>query len=134
MKKSIQIGFVVSFASLAFAGQLSKDLPPATSIAPVSVIVQFKTPPTKDELQQLGSYGQLKKTFNSIKAICATVSPSVFAALKADPNVKYVSPDRKHRSFLDLTTSAVNANIAWQYGWDGTGVGVAVIDSGIAPR
>src|SRR6266853_1589675 len=134
MKKLIQIGFVLNFGYLAFAGQLSKDLPPANSSGSVSVIVQFKTPPTKDELKQFGAYGQVKKTFNSIKAISATVSPSVFAALKADPNVKYVSPNRKHRSFLDLTTSAVNANFAWQYGWDGTGVGVAVIDSGIAPR
>jgi len=53
MKKSIQIGFVLGFASLAFAGQLSKDLPPGNSSAPVTVIVQFKTPPTKAELQQL---------------------------------------------------------------------------------
>src|SRR5207245_3892899 len=29
---------------------------------------------------------------------------------------------------------AVNANLAWQSGWDGTGVGVAVIDSGIASK
>ena len=90
MKKSIQIGFVLNFASLAFAGQLSKDRPPGTSSGSVSVIVQFKTPPTKDELKQFGAYGQVKKTFNSIKAISATVSPSVFAALKADQNVKYV--------------------------------------------
>ena len=28
----------------------------------------------------------------------------------------------------------MNANLAWQFGWTGTGVGVAVIDSGIASR
>src|SRR5438552_8306465 len=33
---------------------------------------------------------------------------------------------------LDLTTQTGNANLAWQFGWDGTGVGVAVIDSGIS--
>jgi len=134
MKKSIQLGFVMSFASLAFAGQLSKDLPPTTSNAQVDVIVQFKTLPTKDELKVFGPYGQVKKTFNSIKAVSVTVSASVLAALKADPNVKYVSPNRKQRGFLDLTTAAVNASVAWQYGFDGTGVGVAVIDSGIAPK
>jgi len=31
-----------------------------------------------------------------------------------------------------VTTQTVNANIAWNLGLDGTGVGVAVIDSGIA--
>ena len=134
MKKSIQLGFVMSFASLAFAGQLSKDLPPTTSNAQVDVIVQFKTLPTKDQLKLLGPYGQVKKTFNSIKAVNVTVSASVLAALKADPNVKYVSPNRNHRAFLDLTAAAVNANVAWQYGFDGTGVGVAVIDSGIVQK
>jgi serine protease AprX len=133
MKKSIQLGLVLSFASLAFAAsKLSHDLPPGNSSAPVSVIVQFKTPPTKDELKQFGPYGQVKKTFNSINAIYTSVSPSLFAALQADPNVKYVSPNRPHRSFLDLTTAAVSANVAWQSGFDGTGVGIAIIDSGIA--
>ena len=133
MKKSIQIGFVLSFASLAFAGpKLSKDLPPGNSSAPVSVIVQFKTPPTKDELKQLGPYGQMKKVFNSINAVNVIVSPSLLAALEADPNVKYISPNRAHRSFLDLTTAAVSAGVAWQSGWDGTGVGIAIVDSGVA--
>src|SRR6185503_6242101 len=95
--------------------------------------VQFKTPPTKDELQQLGAYGQLKKIFNSINAVNATVSPSLLAALEADPNVKYISPNRKQTSFLDITTATVGATSAWQSGFDGTGLAVAVIDSGISP-
>jgi subtilisin family serine protease len=32
---------------------------------------------------------------------------------------------------LDYTAAAINAPTAWQSGWDGTGVGVAIIDSGI---
>jgi serine protease AprX len=116
-----------------FAGpKLAKDLPPPNSTAPVDIILQFKTLPTKDDLKQLGPYGQTKKTFNTIKAIEVTVSPSVLAKLEAMPNVKYISPNRKNQRFLDLTTSAVNANYAWPLGWDGTGVGVAVVDSGIA--
>src|SRR6266576_816176 len=135
MKKSIQLGFVLSFASLVFAGpKLSKDLPSANLNSSVNVIVQFKTPPTKDELQQLGPYGQTKKIFNSINAVNVTVSSSLLAALEADPNVKYVSPNRPHRSFLDLTTAAVSASVAWQSGFDGTGVGIAIIDSGIVPK
>ena len=133
MKKFIQITFLLGFTPLAFAGpKLARDLPPANSTAPIDVIIQFKTPPSKDELKLLGSYGQVKKTFSSINAIHVTVSPSAFAALEADPNVKYISPNRAHRAFLDLTTAAVGASVAWQSGFDGTGVGVAVIDSGIA--
>jgi len=35
---------------------------------------------------------------------------------------------------LDYANPAVNANIARQYGWDGTGVGIALIDSGLQGR
>ncbi len=135
MKKLIQLAFVSSFASLAFAAsKLSNDLPPGNSSALVNVVVQFKTAPTKDELKLFGPYGQVKKTFDSINAIFVTVSPSLLTALQADPNVKYVSPNRPHRSFLDLTTAAVSASVAWQSGFDGTGVGIAIIDSGIVPK
>ena len=131
--KGIKITLLLGLVNIVFAGpKLAKDLPPPNSIAPVDIILQFKTLPTKDDLKQLGPYGQTKKTFNTIKAIEVTVSPKVLAALESMPNVKYISPNRKNQRFLDLTTSAVNANYAWPLGWDGTGVGVAVVDSGIA--
>jgi len=131
--KGIKITLLLGLVNIVFAGpKLAKDLPPPNSTAPVDIILQFKTLPTKDDLKQLGPYGQTKKTFNTIKAIEVTVSPKVLAALESMPNVKYISPNRKNQRFLDLTTSAVNANYAWPLGWDGTGVGVAVVDSGIA--
>ena len=65
MKKLILIALVLSLASGAFAAsKLSSDLPPANSSALLNVVVQFKTPPTKDELKLFGPYGQVKKTFN----------------------------------------------------------------------
>jgi Subtilisin-like serine proteases len=135
MKTFIQITFLLGFAPLAFAGsKLASDLPPGTSNTPVDVIIQFKAPPSKDELKLLGPYGQAKKTYNSINAIFVTISPNTFAALAADPNVRYISPNRAQKGFLDVTTASVGASFAWQSGFDGSGVGVAVIDSGIALR
>src|ERR1700686_641765 len=111
--KGIKIALLVGLANIVFAGsKLAKDLPPPSSTAPVDIILQFKTLPTKDDLKQLGSYGQTKKTFNTIKAIEVTVPPRALAGLEAMPNVKYISPNRKNQRFLDLTTSAVNANYA----------------------
>jgi serine protease AprX len=132
-KHGITIALFLILVNIAFAdSKLAKDLPRSNSTGKVDVIVQFKTLPTREDLKQLGAYGQTKKTFNTIKAIQVTVSPSMLETLESMPNVSYISPNRKNRSFLDLTTSAVNANFAWIFGWDGTGVGVAVIDSGIA--
>src|SRR5262249_51207662 len=133
MKQFIKVSFLLSLSPLAFAGpKLSKDLPPATSNTQLDVIVQFYTPPSKNDLKQLGSYGQVKKNFVSINAVQVTVSPSTLAALEANPNIRYISPNRSQQRFLDITTASVGAGFAAQYGWDGTGVGVAIIDSGIA--
>src|SRR5581483_8884263 len=46
-------------------------------------------------------------------------------------NVAYVSLDRPLAASLDYSAAGVNAPAAWTSGWDGTGIGVAVIDSGI---
>src|SRR5258708_6649081 len=135
MKTLIQLGLVLSLASVAFAAsKLSNDLPPRHSSALVNAIVQFTTPPTTAELKVFGAYGQVKKTVNAINGIYVAVSPSLLAVVQADANVKYVSPNRAHRSFLDLTTAAVSASVDWQAGFDGTGVGIAIIDSGIVPK
>jgi Subtilisin-like serine proteases len=129
----VKIVLFLGLAATVFAGpKLAKDLPAANATGSGDIILQFKTLPTADDLKQLGPYGQTKKIFNTIKAVQISVSPSVLTILEAMPNVKYISPNRQNKSFLDLTTSAVNANVAWPLGWDGTGVGVAVIDSGIA--
>jgi serine protease AprX len=61
------------------------------------------------------------------------VPASKLKDLADDPDVAYISPDRVVRGTLDYAEAAVNANIALNYGWDGTGIGVAVLDSGISP-
>src|SRR5437016_1161317 len=124
MKTFFRISLLIAGGSLAFAGpKLAKDLPPGSVNGPADVIIQFKTAPTKDELKQLGAYGQVKKSFTSINAVSVNVAASVLSTLENDPNISYISPNRAQRNFLDLTTAAVGANLAWQYGWDGTGVG-----------
>ena len=53
--------------------------------------------------------------------------------LAEDPDVKYVSPDREVKGTLDYAAPTLGADIARSDGWDGTGIGVAVIDSGVCP-
>jgi len=58
---------------------------------------------------------------------------SSLQALAADPNVLYISPDRPLTAKLDNSTAAVNASAVWRAGYNGSGIGVAVLDSGINP-
>jgi serine protease AprX len=45
--------------------------------------------------------------------------------------VEYITPDRPVKAMLDYAEPATTANIAFESGWTGSGVTVAVIDSGI---
>ncbi len=46
--------------------------------------------------------------------------------------MRYVSPDRRIAGSLEYAAPTVGGDIAFQSGWTGSGVGVAIIDSGVA--
>ncbi len=58
---------------------------------------------------------------------------SAVQILSADPEVKYVSPDRSVHKKLALAAATINAPAVWSLGVIGSGVGVAVVDSGMNP-
>src|SRR6266849_1962311 len=92
----LRILVLVAIASAAFGqGQHSKVAPDISTSNPnamVDVIVQYKNAPTKDDLKKLGSFGQVKKIFNGIKAAQISLSVSTIQALASDPNIAYISP------------------------------------------
>src|SRR2546421_841536 len=120
--------------------KLSKDLEAVKgghNGATVDVIIQFNQTPTDahhHKVQNKG--GALKTKLDVIKGAHYSVPTGSLEDLEKDPDVAYISPNRSLRgtatSTLDYTPEAVNAQVAWQQ-WclDGTGVGVAVIDSGV---
>ena len=133
--KKLLIVTLIAAGQIAFAGsKLSPDLPKTGGTNVIDVIVQFKKPPTKSDLKLLGPYGQIKKQLDIIKGVHISLSLSSILALQNNPAIAYITPVRSLKGSLDITTQTVNANLAWQFGWTGTGVGVAVIDSGIASR
>src|SRR5207302_534815 len=61
--------------------------------------------------------------------------PAAAAAKLAslDANVKYISPDRPLQGAMNNAVPAVNADLAHNWGYNGAGIGLAVIDSGVNP-
>jgi serine protease AprX len=102
----------------------------------VTVIVQYRQMPTSAHLQTMRDGGAaIKSTLHTIRAVTMRVPVSMLAELAKNPNVAYITPDRR----VSMTTNnedysaAVEADVAAaQFALDGTGVGVAVIDSGVA--
>jgi serine protease AprX len=104
----------------------------------VTVIVQHRQMPADAHLKTMQGRGAtIKSKFPTIRAVTMRVPASMLAELAKDPNVAYITPDRQVRTTANPETeefaTAVEADVAAsQYALDGTGVGVAVIDSGIS--
>ena len=130
---------VPSYAGKAAPSKLSPDLQSAIGTnGMVTVNVQYRTFPTKGYLKTRQSGGAtVHWQLPSITAVTMTVPAGMLAILEKEPNVVYISPDRPLKMTASPSTeefaTAVEADVAAsQYGLDGTGIGVAIIDSGIA--
>src|SRR2546427_3930428 len=105
--------------------------------ATIDVIVQYKVTPTDAQhLRVQGRGGALKRKLDVIKGAHYSVPVESLQTLADDPDIAYISLNRPvshtSTSTLDYTPETVNAPVAWQqWALDGTGVGVAVIDSGV---
>jgi serine protease AprX len=128
-----------------FAAQskLSPDLQSVDPNSNVRVVVQYApllqnfpivggvltdlTPVTN--ILKLG--GVVNLASDVIDAVVCTLPVSALRILVNDPTVTYISPDRTLWARLDYTAAAVNVKSAWNANLTGTGVGIAIIDSGI---
>src|SRR3989442_6946667 len=125
-------------AGLSFADgkkhKLSKDLDALKgghNRATVDVIIQFNQTPTAAHHQKVQNKGGVLKTnLDFIKGAHYSVPVEALDALADDPDVAYITPNRRVRGSLDHAVTAVNGDLAYASGWDGTGVGIAVIDNG----
>ncbi len=122
--------------------KLSKEILAADADKKLSVIVQFKNDDTSEHERVVqGVNGTFQRHLTSIRAVSAEMSGSAAQALGNDPRVAYVSPDRpvssRGANIVSVSTSAeytvepINAPAVWQRGYNGTGIGVALVDSGV---
>jgi len=119
-----------------FHGKLSRDLYRGKSPKLIDVIVQFRVTPRTEHYQRMAQRGALLRSrLQGIHAATFRLSSAAIEQLEKDPDVLYVSPDRSVNLANDNEPyeSAVLADIAaQQYALDGTGIGIALIDSGVA--
>lgn len=122
----------------AFSGPLSPEVGALInrfgtgSNRQVRVIVQYKQAPRSAALARMQSLGgRMSHNLRLVNAMAYSVPVRGLASLVNDPEVAFVSVDHPLKAFDDYTDSAVSASNFWNAGYDGTGIGVAVIDSGI---
>jgi len=111
--------------------QLLAALDPSTV---VDVIVQYQVTPQQKHLDLVTSRGGWsKRHLGVIKAEAYTLPLSAVQDLLDDADVAHVSLDHtvKLTSNFDAPREIINTDIAQSYGYDGTGVGIAIVDSGL---
>lgn len=125
-------------------GKLSADLAnfPVNPDGTVNVIIQFNQTPKAQHFADLAARGgRMKFSLDRINAVAYRIPVKVLAWLQNHPDVAYVTPDRPNKvswsngnsgNGPDDDIPAVMDDVArQQYALDGTGVGIAIIDSGV---
>ena len=136
MKKVLSmIGLAVLSGCLlrADSSKISPELLSSNASGKIRVIVQYNRPPSGASLLNIPLLGGLvAQTLSTLNALIVSLPVSSLQALSNMAEVSYISPDRPVKQALDYSASAVNAGAAWNSKLTGLGVGVAVIDSGVA--
>ena len=79
-----------------------------------------------------GLGGRVGRRLNGIQAVVAEVPVARLLDLAALPEVERVSLDRRLEGTIEPTAAAIGARwVTANLGFDGTGIGVAIIDSGV---
>jgi serine protease AprX len=98
----------------------------------VKVIVQYEVSPKAEQFGRAQNMGaHVGRALGLVKGVVLTIPVSALPALEADPQVLSVTIDHPLQGADDITDAATNVRAAWNSGYTGTGIGVAVIDSGI---
>ena len=129
----------------AFAGaKLSHELRAARSAQGssqmVKVIIQYKRPVMNNmaapgELEMRAQGARTHARLGAIRAVVMTVPAWMIPQIAKNPNVAYITPDRSVQmtgNDEDEGSAVARDVAATQFNVDGTGIGVAVIDSGVA--
>ncbi|MBU6998187.1 MAG: S8 family serine peptidase [Theionarchaea archaeon] len=132
--KKIAAGILVICLLLSVSGVFAAS--------PERVIIVFHDSP---DVNLVGQYGQVHKTFHLIPAVVATLPDQAMKALSKNPHVKYIQPDyvTQYVAPLQMSISAeplaqvlpwgvdrIDAELAWSTS-TGAGVKVAIVDTGI---
>lgn len=135
---------VVSFSGGAWADdtKISPDLLGYNSTTKTNVIVQFNSSPQASCGGLLGIVGCVVNTVLElggnilsdlplVNGVLAQLDGNGIVNLSNDPNVAYISPDRPLGTLSNDAGAAINASAAWRSNYTGSGIGVALIDSGV---
>ena len=144
MKKVLLLILIVS-VTMAYAddSKISPELRNYPSTQKAQVVVQYAPGTQLNCSGLLGIVGCVLNTVLKlggtilgqlplINGVVAVLDGNGIVSLSNQSNVVYISADRPLMPTLSNAAPAVNADFAWQSNYTGAGIGIALIDSGVA--
>jgi serine protease AprX len=131
---------VVAQGSRDLAGKFAPDLAPIVERTErgegaqetAKIIVQYRQAPHAEQEGRVHSLGaHLNARLGVVKGMALTIPVSALPALAADPEVVSIHLDHPIKGMDSTTNAVVNVPFAWNAGYNGSGIGVAIIDSGV---
>lgn len=104
----------------------------AQSLEEVPVIIQFKegNRALLNEITRLSS--SFKGDLPLINGMAGKISTEIIHELSTAPEIDYISFDSGVYSLLDVALPSMDVNFPHEKGYEGSGIGVAVLDTGVA--
>lgn len=136
---SILIVFIITIVLIAIApvqaGNASNIIISNSSVS--TYIVVFNNTMSAMDVQDNAVYsiesygGSVKYKYNIINGMAATIPDNMISQVESLPNVKYVQKSQEVYALLNQSIPIIGANISWAEGYNGTGVRIAILDTGV---
>ena len=105
---------------------------PATALPLVETwLVSFDDVPSSEELEMLSGIAAEVHGFQHLPTAAVVLDPLNLGILGHLPGVVSVHPNETYQPALAGSAATIAATQAWDLGWDGEGIGVAIVDTGI---
>jgi serine protease AprX len=122
---------LLALAAVLAVGATSLGAVPGEAAALDTYLVTFDAPPTEEQLTSLAGVAVGVHGFTHLPVAAVVAAPIDRSLLRNLPDVRRVDPDRSFQPLLEGSTGTMRADAAWDLGWTGEGVGIAIIDTGI---
>jgi serine protease AprX len=118
-------------ATLRIDPLLQQQLRAAAASDVLSAIVTYQQYPTKTDLQSLLATGASVAALERLPMVGVRGTPAQLRAITQLPNLRSVYANQRLTYFLRESVPLIGAPTAWESGFKGDGIGVAVLDTGV---
>ena len=137
MSNRVFFGLAVLFSCLQMSGATAPDVKRPKPGETVEVLVQYAQKPTSEDHQRVVAHrGKIRSNFENVPVGHYDVTTEALADLEGNPDVVSISPNRTVSADDAYATMSADYNAVANYyngigRTMGTGLGIAIIDSGI---